>query len=231
MTFKVRIKHLIIMATAMAGGLPVSRIAPLLGISESTLRNKFKESLDGYTFKRKKKIANAPYINGTNVDTSRDEDICKRYKAGETLQAIGDSYDVCRERIRQILKKYNMNRDSGGVSVSAFINSKKRHDDAKEIKRGRIMRNFGCTVAQWQFLRDIDDDYNKTPVGKWTEQKSNAKRRGVAWSLTLWEWWAIWDESGNYKNRGIGMGKYVMARIGDTGGYCIGNVEIIKQIR
>ena len=38
----------------------------------------------------------------------RDADICKRRKAGETLQAIADRYAMTRERVRQIEAKASL---------------------------------------------------------------------------------------------------------------------------
>ncbi len=60
----------------------------------------------------------------------------------------------------------------------------------------------------------------------YTQQKSNAKQRGVEFLLTFEEWKAIWLESGRWDKRGRGRGKYCMCRIGDAGPYAAGNVFI-----
>jgi hypothetical protein len=57
-------------------------------------------------------------------------------------------------------------------------------------------------------------------------QKSNAKIRGIEWELTFDEWLSIWESSGHLINRGRGIGKYVMSRIGDIGPYSFNNVFI-----
>ena len=105
--FEPRLNHYIILAESMADGIAPSNIANKIGISVQTLKKYFNESLEGYTFKRKKKITKPPYIKGTNVgknlDTSRDSDMIERYRKGETLKQIGDSYGITRERVRQIL--------------------------------------------------------------------------------------------------------------------------------
>jgi len=62
---------------------------------------------------------------------------------------------------------------------------------------------------------------------KFAAQKADAKRRGILFSLTFEAWLAIWKASGRLAQRGHGRGRYVMARIGDRGGYEIGNVEIV----
>ncbi len=60
----------------------------------------------------------------------------------------------------------------------------------------------------------------------YTQQKSNAKQRGVEFRLTLEEWKQIWLDSGKWEQRGRGADKYCMCRIGDTGAYEVGNVFI-----
>jgi hypothetical protein len=57
-------------------------------------------------------------------------------------------------------------------------------------------------------------------------QKSGAKRRNIAFLLTLDEWLTIWLDSGNWERRGPRKGQFVMARFGDIGPYAVGNVRI-----
>lgn len=60
----------------------------------------------------------------------------------------------------------------------------------------------------------------------YTQQKSNAKQRGVDFKLTLQEWTTIWLESGKWEQRGRGAEKYCMCRLGDAGAYEVENVFI-----
>jgi hypothetical protein len=60
----------------------------------------------------------------------------------------------------------------------------------------------------------------------YTQQKSNAKGRGIAFLLTFDEWKQIWVESGKWEQRGRGANKYCMCRFGDQGCYEFGNVFI-----
>ena len=68
-------------------------------------------------------------------------------------------------------------------------------------------------------MRDI---YRKL----YTQQKSNAKQRGIPFLLTLEQWKQIWFQSGKWEQRGRGSEKYCMCRIGDLGAYELGNVFI-----
>jgi hypothetical protein len=70
--------------------------------------------------------------------------------------------------------------------------------------------------------------YQKTPRGKYTRHKVNARLRGVVFLLTFDEWWHLWAKSGHWEQRGNKLDCYVMMRIGDTGAYKVGNVFIDK---
>ena len=61
-----------------------------------------------------------------------------------------------------------------------------------------------------------------------SRQKAAAKYRGIDWKFTFEEWEKVWSDSGHKNDRGIGSGKYVMARFLDKGPYSKENVEIIK---
>jgi hypothetical protein len=64
------------------------------------------------------------------------------------------------------------------------------------------------------------------PRYSYLEHRHHAREREVPFLLTFKEWWAIWQESGYWNQRGINKGQYVMARLGDLGPYAVGNVRI-----
>ena len=53
-----------------------------------------------------------------------------------------------------------------------------------------------------------------------------AKQRNVPFNLSIEEWYAFWQASGHWDERGMGRGKYCMSRVNDEGPYVIGNVFI-----
>jgi len=61
---------------------------------------------------------------------------------------------------------------------------------------------------------------------RWWNQKDNARKRNIEWTLTFDEWWHIWETSGHWENRGRKQGQYCMSRLGDSGPYAVGNVFI-----
>jgi hypothetical protein len=73
----------------------------------------------------------------------------------------------------------------------------------------------------------------KHPRALFNAQRASAKRRknpdgsiGIPWELTFEEWWAIWEASGKWEQRGRKRGKYCMCRHNDCGPYAVGNVYI-----
>ena len=60
----------------------------------------------------------------------------------------------------------------------------------------------------------------------YAQHKSNAKRRGIPFLLTLDQWKTVWLDSGKWNQRGRGIDNYCMCRVGDAGAYEVGNVFI-----
>jgi hypothetical protein len=160
----------------------------------------------------------------------RDLEFIELYKQGKSLQDIGTIYGFTREHIRQRLKINGLTRIHGGRSIKTFLNTSSRLIKLKEKNERMEKRCFdyyGCSLE----FRNLYGDHNKygTLPMAFKTQKNSARTRGINWDLTFPQWLNIWQESGNLANRGIGSGKYVMARTCDMGGYEIGNVEIITH--
>jgi len=66
--------------------------------------------------------------------------------------------------------------------------------------------------------------YTEKDKKRYQMQKYNAKQRSVEFKLTLEEWWAWWQSTGHYHERGCKNGQYVMGRFGDSGPYQLGNI-------
>jgi hypothetical protein len=65
----------------------------------------------------------------------------------------------------------------------------------------------------------------------YSDQKCNAKRRGIPFLLTLGEFIQWWMETGHVNERGRGKGKWQMGRINDAGPYALGNIIPITHER
>lgn len=149
-------------------------------------------------------------------DQKRWAPMAALYRSGMTLEQIGRQYGCTREYIRQCLAKIGVKATEGGKSRRA---ADKRA--AREAKRNaQSLVKWGCSWHQYIELRHMS-----WPTRAFCAQRSNANKRGISWEMNLWQWWSIWQQSGHWNERGRGQG-YVMCRVGDTGGYSVGNVFI-----
>lgn len=159
----------------------------------------------------------------------RSEAMRVLYKAGYTLQQIGDQYGLTRERVRQLLTKhYGFKQEDGGQAEQ----SRRKSANRRAERESACLLRFGCSLAQLHKVRAIGSKMMKagvgrarTPIGAFKSQKNNAKTRGIGWELNFWQWWTVWQTSGHWESRGRGQG-YVMCRKGDEGPYAVGNVFI-----
>jgi hypothetical protein len=141
------------------------------------------------------------------------------YRQGSTLQEIGTRYELTRERVRQILNEsFGTRRHDGGEHAKTL-----RRESHRRIAKDRLyVSRWGCTVDQKKLI--------PTKARRaWAEQKRNARYRGVDFSLTLADFWSIWQGSSKWEERGRGASNYCMSRLHDAGAYEVGNVRIITN--
>jgi len=167
-------------------------------------------------------------LSGSMEDRRRNDidDMIYEYKHGSTLQEIGDKHGLTRERVRQLIKKNGEQDILGGASLKAIFKMIPKAVAKKQRMEQRKFDVYGCSVDMFQkinFPFKVSD--RNSPARKYLTHKKSSNRRGIEFNLTLVQWWEIWQESGHWEERGRGKG-YCMTRIGDTGPYEIGNVEI-----
>lgn len=156
-----------------------------------------------------------PYVD------ARAERMAYLFQHGSTLAEIGTEYGISRERVRQIISKHGITWEDGGQHVKALVNA------IYKTPKDKFMDVYGCFKSEAYSLNGGSALTTRgTNARKYVRQRTNAKARGIDWELTFPEWIGIWKESGKFELRGRGKG-YCMARVGDTGGYSVDNVEII----
>lgn len=159
----------------------------------------------------------------------RADTMAAMYRAGKTLEEIGQVYSITRERVRQIITKvHGITAEHGGQALKSRVGRAQRRAE----KEAACLLKNGCTLAQLKDLRRIGREAVKagaapckSPIQAFVTQKNSAKTRGIDWNIKLWDWWTIWQESGHWEERGRGHG-YVMCRFADKGAYEVGNVYI-----
>lgn len=148
----------------------------------------------------------------------RSEEMRALYIDGQTLEQIGKKFGISRERVRQILTlHYGMRAPNGGKAVA----SRKARKEFNRKRDARHIKHWGCSYREYQKILKHPD----LPTRAFASQRQNAKKRGIEWSLSLWQWWKIWEQSGHWAERGRGRG-YCMCRLNDCGPYSVDNVYI-----
>ena len=160
----------------------------------------------------------------------RAEAMAAMFVSGKTLAEVGTIFGVTRERVRQVINKfYGMTYVDGG----AHTKSQRNREKASKRRDEKFLRTHGCTYSEYQTLKQLGSEIRasggtreRTPIGAFASQRSNAKSRGIEWKMSLWDWWSIWQRSGKWDQRGRTKDSYVMCRFGDTGAYEPSNVYI-----
>jgi hypothetical protein len=146
----------------------------------------------------------------------RNATIAVAYRQGLTLSKIGDEHGLTGERVRQILATQGLTFEDGGRHIIGLAKRRATQDkrDARSLVR------WGMLHSEYMALRDGGF------VRPYIHQLKTAKNRGIAFTINLAQWHAVWQASGKWDERGRGKGKYCMSRIKDSGGYALGNVLI-----
>jgi hypothetical protein len=150
------------------------------------------------------------------VIEARNREICTRYAAGETLAAIGSIFDISAERVRKILKKFGLDKSNGGLAARNL------NKPSMQPVEPYCLRVYGCTTEELERFSSIERQ-------AFLQQKTNVKRTGVTWGLTLPEWSNIWFRSAKWAQRGRGPFKHGLYRINSAGDFSVGNVLILKN--
>ncbi len=66
----------------------------------------------------------------------------------------------------------------------------------------------------------------RDPKRTYENSKRNAMNRGIEWTLSYEQWWALWEASGHWDDYGCRQGGFVLARIDTTKGFHLDNVVI-----
>lgn len=159
----------------------------------------------------------------------RDAEWVLLYRDGKTLQEIGDMYGVTRERVRQRLARLGLSSSCGGRSMRSLRNVPDKIEKAKAKDTAREAKShakYGMGYAEIKKISPLPRGRAAHPLRRFGVQRRSARKRGIEWQMTFAEWWGVWQDSGNWAQRGRNAGQFVMARWADDGPYSVDNVYI-----
>lgn len=161
------------------------------------------------------------------MNEARDAEMERLYRSGVTLDDIGLKFSITRERVRQIMDKRGV-PSRAGMNLRTMQRARQKELLRRSKWDRRSMSIYGCS---FELARELNGGLvfsaKRSPARIYIDQRKNSIRRGISWKITFPEWVALWKDSGKWEQRG--RGGYVMARIGDSGPYRVGNVEIITS--
>jgi hypothetical protein len=101
-----------------------------------------------------------------------------------------------------------------------------------EKRQRNAMAYFGCDEHQAIHLNDSKLlRLRGSKAMRYLSQRQSAFKRGIGWEITFPQWLSVWQQSGKFDDRGVGKGRYCMARKGDVGPYKVGNVSIESCVK
>lgn len=153
-----------------------------------------------------------------NPMIERSAVMADRYRGGETMNEIGAAFGITRERVRQILRRMGISAAEGGAAVIAKMRAAGKASMKAAEDEQRCRERYGIGYQDFLAIPDA-------ARCAYVRQRSNAAARFIGWEFNLSTWWAVWNASGRWDERGL----YVMARHGDQGPYSPENVRICNR--
>lgn len=152
--------------------------------------------------------------------TRHADEMRRLYSTGLSTREIAERFNCAAQTVANILGRLGVELRFRARPKEVIEQERAERAQATEA---RYLEIYGCSRAEVLALRQGDN------ARKYVAQRFRALQRGIPWKFTFPSWWALWQRSGKWNERGVG--KYVMARFGDTGPYSPDNVEIVTQAK
>lgn len=212
-------------------GLTNRKLARVLCVKEDTLRD---WRALGVPLRMLEHVGNIKFPSPSDFEykpTKLELDVANAYRSGKSVNELAEELYLTGTGVRALLNRAMPDYKEiceWKKSRLAFKLAWKKID-SKNRRRTAVENMLLCCYDDAVEIvgdeRLLLDRTLKTPSAAYMSQRRNAGLRGIGWELTFVQWWDVWQRSGHWNDRGRGQG-YCMARIGDTGPYAVGNVEI-----
>lgn len=151
-----------------------------------------------------------PVVNGI-----RDHGIYEAHLKGQSNADLALEYNLTRERIWYIIKRFKLDSIPGGREHRIANESTKRKTRRALIQNKKALKTYGVSKIVVDNFRATDIDYKKSALGRYIKLRYHCKKREIELALSIVEWWDIWQASGHYEN----YGKYSLGRRDYNKGY------------
>lgn len=153
----------------------------------------------------------------------RNQTIVSKFKNGDTIPSLAQLYTLSPQRIQQILKAFGISARDGGQHVRSKPNKALCAKKTAQSNDKRAKELYGVSHETYKELRKK----SFTLVRAFTAKKHSAQHKDIPFTLTLQQWFSLWEESGKSHLFGRGEGKYCLGRIDDSKGFSATNVEVV----
>lgn len=204
--------------------LDLIRLANELGASDSEIAKVTGYNASYIGVLRRKAGIESKY-HPPKTDDTRINLVIDRLHAGETLQEIGDSLLITRERVRQIAAKRGVTAKVSQARRREFSAQTKLEQEAARLRarEERYQSAYGCSYAEVIDLNGglplTHPDSRSQNYRLWVRNAVVRMRSDV--KLTLPQWAAAWGE--HWEERGRGR-NYRLSRIDRNKGFTPDNV-------
>ncbi len=176
----------------------------------------------------------------TDAGSKRKAEIRRRFLAGETMQEIGTSFGVTRERIRQILSGEGISGKNGGYKLKSALNRKSIIDQKREQREHRrrifdrwVRQELGVSLAT---ACQINGTPFKNKRELWTsdgackkylavKRQAERKHPGLPY-IGFMDWLHTWSQSGH--GTGGPYPGWCMLRTNDNQPWSLENVRVVR---
>lgn len=143
---------------------------------------------------------------------------------GLSLRAIGTTVGLSAERVRQILRQYNVGSGRKPGSGRPRVNSHPNADNRK-IDADVVLAVYGCSVDELRTIQDgVCLSEPGSPAYVYRSQRKHFAKSGL-WDISLPQWWNLWKVRWPSRSRK----RLTLVQRDLTKPLAMGNAEIITH--
>lgn len=155
----------------------------------------------------------------------KEAEILKAFRAGQSRKTIAEAYGVTHSAVAHFLRVRGYAKFTHSPEARLAMQKRARKHRRRQRHRSVI---YGMPLAELEEIRRRrTGEPNQKALIAFYNQRNTARYRGFGWTLTFPEWWAAWQASGHWPDRGVTG--YVLRRKEKTGSFEAQNIVIAPR--